>query len=210
MKKVAAKQPDNIYELHDSEKARALYSDWAKRYDDDLLNEFGWRGHLAVAAQVGLLVADKSANILDAGCGTGFCGAALQAQGFTALTGMDLTQDMIDIAASKNIYAQLQIADLTEPLPMTAAFDVVCSAGVFSHGPLLPAHFGALLKPLRADGYAVHTINGLAFDKLGYASSLTELAQRRVVEFISEQAIDYNVKIGVAGRLVVCRKLAPR
>ena len=207
MKKRSAKQPDNIYELHDSESAQALYTDWASRYDQDLIDNLGWSGHLAVADKIAELTLAASTAILDAGCGTGLCGAALSARGYTTIVGVDLTENMLERARDKGVYRELHQMDLTAELFFTASFEVVCTAGVFSHGPVLPSHIEGLLKPLRADGYAVHTINGLAYGEFAYRDALDALVARGVVELVEDTAIDYNVKANVPGRLVVCRKL---
>ena len=208
MKKIHSAQPDNIYQLNDSSDAHKLYSKWAATYDVDLIDDMGWEGHLTVAARLAELIVDKHSAILDAGCGTGLCGEALVEQGFDNLTGIDLTEAMLAVAEAKSLYKEVRVANLTEPLQFAhGSFDGICSAGVFSHGPVLPIHLTHLIAPLKIGGISIHTINGLAYGKLNYGSVLDSLATDGIVEFLANEPINYNVKTGVPGRLVAYRKI---
>ena len=208
MKKVHSVQPDNIYQLHDSVAAEKLYTQWADTYDNDLLVDMGWQGHIAVASRLKKLLSVETASILDVGCGTGLCGQSLFDHGLVNITGVDLTEAMIAQAREKQIYVALEICNATQALPFAdATFDAVCSAGLFSHGPVLPKHLKHLLRPLKTGGISIHTINGLAFAKLDYRDTLDAMAQQGCIEMIDCQTIDYNVKTGVPGQLVIFRKL---
>jgi len=59
----------------------------------------------------------RSAKVLDAGCGTGLIGAALQILGYGKLYGCDLSRAMLEIAKSKGLYKQVLHADLCQRLP---------------------------------------------------------------------------------------------
>lgn len=199
-------QPDNIYELKDSSDAKALYQGWAATYEHDLVERMGWKGHHAVAMTMANCLTPATATVLDVGCGTGLCGQVLYEQGFRHTTGTDLTDAMLALARTKAVYEALVVADATQPLPFEKGrFDGICSAGLFSHGPLLPAHIELMLGPLKLGGIAVHTINGLAYEKLGYGKTLTRLAGRGRVDLIGIQSIEYNLNVGIAGKLVVLR-----
>ena len=151
-----------------------------------------------------------SARILDAGCGTGLCGEALRYHGFSNLSGVDLTQAMLDLAQRKQVYRQLQTVDLAQPLPFPdAAYDVICSAGVFSHGPVLPEHMSLFLAPLVDGGLCVHTIIGLAYEKIPYRKTLEEMDNRGEIELIEDKPIPYTVGAGVPRRLITFRKGLP-
>ena len=46
-------------------------------------------------------------HVLDAGCGTGLSGKALHAAGFRRLTGIDISQASLDVAAQAGVYERL-------------------------------------------------------------------------------------------------------
>lgn len=107
-------------------------------------------------------------RVFDAGCGTGFVGqhfADLVSQGLVEVYGGDLSSGMLEVAKSKNIYADLRIVNLQKPLPYDAeSFDSITCSGVF-----LQAHCGAETLPhlthvLKKGGIIVATIRQAFFD----------------------------------------------
>ena len=77
-------------------------------------------------------------KIFDAGCGTGLGGedlVSLVPHNLIELYGGDLSADMLKIAKTKNVYADLQIVNFKEELPYMADFSnsILC-AGVFAVG----------------------------------------------------------------------------
>ncbi|EDN68035.1 Methyltransferase type [Beggiatoa sp. PS] len=71
--------------------------------------------------------------ILEAGCGTGLLGLELNKQGFSNLTGMDISSNCLKEAESKNVYAKTVKHNLLEPFPFPdKTFDGVVCVGVFS------------------------------------------------------------------------------
>ena len=72
--------------------------------------------------------ADKNAIILDAGCGTGGMLTHLQSQGFTNLTGFDLSSDAINYSIEKGCLnvQLLNILDSDTAYPLNS-FDVIIS-----------------------------------------------------------------------------------
>ena len=69
----------------------------------------------------------------DLGCGTGRTGVWLRNRGVQAIHGVDLTQEMLDIAASKRAHDQLHHADVAStPLP-SSAYDLCMLALVDEH-----------------------------------------------------------------------------
>ncbi len=78
-------------------------------------------------------VPNTNSIILEAGCGTGLLGQELSKQGFTNVTGMDISALCLQEAESKNVYAKTVKHNLLEPFPFPAqAFDCVVCVGVFS------------------------------------------------------------------------------
>jgi predicted TPR repeat methyltransferase len=90
--------------------------------------------------------------ILDAGCGTGMCGAFLRP--FAArLIGVDLSQPMLDHARVKGVYDDLAVGDLFHTLAAhPAAFDAIIAAAVLIHIGDTAAFLHAAAAALRPGG----------------------------------------------------------
>ena len=73
---------------------------WAKDYDKDLDQDFGWSGPRK-AAEVFAVHVPKDSRILDAGSGTGLVGQRLAANGYHSLVAMDLSQGMLEASRKK-------------------------------------------------------------------------------------------------------------
>ena len=77
-----------------------IYQKWASLYDkdnDDLLGTVSQ----PIAVQIFQeYVKDKKLKIVDVGCGTGLVGQELEKSGFINFDGIDISQEMIDIAYS--------------------------------------------------------------------------------------------------------------
>jgi predicted O-linked N-acetylglucosamine transferase (SPINDLY family)/predicted TPR repeat methyltransferase len=96
--------------------------------------------------------ADRSLTVLDAGCGTGACGAVLRPIA-SALTGVDISPPMLDLAASRWCYDTLVQEDAIAFMrARPQAFDVVVAADVFETEAELGAALGAARATLRPGG----------------------------------------------------------
>ena len=82
------------------EEARSAYDDWAESYEADLCAT-GYRIPAMIAAVFTRYVPADAAPILDAGCGGGIQAEPLAELGFGPMTGIDLSDGMLEIARSK-------------------------------------------------------------------------------------------------------------
>ena len=134
----------------DSESIRELYDDWARGYEDDIVQ---W-GYVAPVVAVELLAkhAPKHAQIIDVGCGTGLVGVALNAAGFHDVVGVDASPASLDIAAKTGCYRALTEIDLTAlptDLPEEHFGGLIC-VGVMTYLPDVEAtcrEFARLAEP---------------------------------------------------------------
>ncbi len=102
--------------------------------------------------------AAASLDILDAGCGTGWCGPALKPMA-RRLTGVDLSPGMLAKAKAREVYDELVEAELTEYLgERPSAFDVVLSADTLVYFGRLDPVFVAAGKALRPGGRLLFTV----------------------------------------------------
>ena len=97
-------------------------------------------------------------DVLDAGCGTGLCGA-LVAPFARRLVGVDLSERMLAHAKGKNIYHALKKSELTEYLRDNgAAFDLIVSADALVYFGDLKGIIAACAGALRPNGLFVFTL----------------------------------------------------
>lgn len=79
------------------------------------------------------LPADRSARILDIGCGTGDLVAQLRGAGYTGVHGIDISEEQVRIAAERGIEG-VELADLRDHLSANAGgYDVILAMDVLEH-----------------------------------------------------------------------------
>ncbi|HTV80428.1 MAG TPA: methyltransferase domain-containing protein [Steroidobacteraceae bacterium] len=107
-------------------------------------------------------------DVLDLGCGTGLCGALFR-ETAGCLTGVDLSEEMLDRARQRGCYDHLVEAELTQFLDSRgAAFDLVIAADVFCYfGNLEPA-FAAVAGALRPNGHLVFSVEAAEDPETGH------------------------------------------
>lgn len=129
-----------------SSELQAIYADWASSYDEQVFGELGFTGSRRIADLLAEHAADRSLPVLDLGCGTGACGARLAEHGFLAVDGVDLSPEMLAVAAGKGCYRALDVADLTTiaELPR-GGYAASVSAGTFTSGHVGAEHLGPIL-----------------------------------------------------------------
>jgi len=106
-------------------------------------------------------------DVLDAGCGTGLCGAIV-APFARRLVGVDLSEGMLAHAKDKNVYHTLVKAELTEYLrDHIEAFDLIVSADALVYFGDLKGVIAALAGALRPNGLVVFTLEQAVGNSVG-------------------------------------------
>jgi predicted TPR repeat methyltransferase len=106
-------------------------------------------------------------DVLDAGCGTGLCGAAL-APFARRLVGVDLSDGMLTHARDKDVYHALVKAELAEYAGANrAAFDLIVSADTLVYFGDLARVIAAFAGALRPHGLLVFTLEHAVRDSDG-------------------------------------------
>ena len=124
------------------------------------LERLSYRAPALVAAMLedSGLEPSKSLDVLDAGCGTGLCGA-LVAPYARRLAGVDLSEGMLAHAKEKNVYDALTKAELTDYLRDTGeAFDLIVSADTLVYFGDLEKVLAAAAGALRPNGLFIFTL----------------------------------------------------
>ena len=169
-----------------AEGAQDLYDRWASTYDESL-QSWGYEAP-QVAAKILSCVADKlelSKHSLayDAGCGTGQCGEKLRNEGFTNLTGSDISNASLEYIKEhkRGVYQELVVSDLEKPLPFASdRFTFVSCVGVMSYVSNFGMLFEEWIRVTKPGGLIVFTHNTKYWeeDLDGVQSKVTQLEEK--------------------------------
>jgi predicted TPR repeat methyltransferase len=120
---------------------------------EDRVERLDYDGPTRIAALISAhLTADATLEVLDAGCGTGLCGPALRPYA-RRLAGVDLSAGMLAKARARDLYDELEAADLVAVLERPgAAWDLVLAADTFPYLGRLEPVFAAAAKALKPGG----------------------------------------------------------
>ena len=164
-----------IYSSHDNKELAERYDVWAKDYDEDLDEGFGWIGPQR-AVDFFVKYVGKEARILDAGAGTGLVGELLNKQGYKNLIAMDLSEGMLNEARKKNAYSEFHRMVMGEPLGFpTGSFDAVISVGVLTVGHAPAGSLDELVRITRPGGHVVFSLRPDVYKDSGFKDKQDEL-----------------------------------
>ena len=161
---------DKIY-CADSADLRPFYAQWAQSYDQEV-GENGYVTPLRIAEALARHVKDLSIPILDYGCGTGVSGQAFQKAGFLTIDGVDISAEMLEVAAQKKIYRRLEVfAPESGPNVKLGAYSIIAAVGVIGAGAAPLAVLDKMMALLAPKGLLVfsfndHTLEDPAYDGL--------------------------------------------
>jgi len=119
----------------DSDTVEADYDTFAETGTyDQTFDEWGYVGPDTAAAILRNYVPPGS-RILDAACGSGLTGTALQRLGYTSITGIDISAGLLELAGQTGAYERLERVDMQVfPLPFDdGAFDAVNFIGALTY-----------------------------------------------------------------------------
>jgi trans-aconitate methyltransferase len=144
---------DRARSISNVDEAARLYAEWAPTYDDDVFGGLGFTGSARIAELLAGALADPTDPVVDLGCGTGAVGQRLSQLGVTTIDGIDLSPEMINVAARTGAYRHLTVGDLNAPPHApNAAYAASVSAGTFTTGHVGPGAVPGLMKLLRPQG----------------------------------------------------------
>lgn len=107
-----------------------LFDQYAPRFDHALCKTLAYQGTEQLSAALAASGFSHARRALDLGCGTGLMGQALRAT-CDWLEGCDISQGMLEEAASKEIYDDLDKQDLCQLPAPAAPYDLIVAADVF-------------------------------------------------------------------------------
>lgn len=148
----------DAYGAQTSAELAAVYDRWSDSYDE-YMDGVGYRHPAICVALLARHVPPGNVRVLDAGVGTGIVGELLAIVGYAAIDGIDISQGMLNKAAEKGLYADLRIADMTQPLDLISDhYGAVISSGVFTTGHVGSEGVGQLLAVCETGGHLVITV----------------------------------------------------
>ena len=192
---------DNLDLTHsrNDEDLQDVYKEWASAYDYDNDHLLGTVSQPLSVQIFQEYMKDNSVRIIDVGCGTGLVGVELKNSGFTNFDGIDISQEMIDIAKQRG-YSKLFIGSLNETLPFESnEYDAAFCVGVFTHGHVGSNRLDELVRIVKPGGIICFTINEGVYELYGFNSKIQKLESENVLKVLEVRKNDYMVKKNVQG-----------
>jgi len=109
----------------------------------------------------------ENMDILDLGCGTGL-GAVLYQPFAKCLTGVDVSEKMLEKAAGKNIYTRLEVFDILEKWTFPIKFDLIYSCDVLVYFGTLDPIVKSAAASLALGGKFAFSVERLKDDDIPY------------------------------------------
>ena len=189
----------DLKDAKNDKKLTEVYRDWAKKYDYDNDHVLGTVSQPKSVNLLSTRLKDKTAKIIDVGCGTGLVGEKLKAKDFIYFDGLDISKDMLSIAKSRG-YRNLFLGSLNKQLPvLDDAYDAAMCIGVFTHGHVSSDGFNELCRIVKPGGYVCFTINEGVFEEYGFKEMIAEFQLNKAWEVISLYKDDYMTLENVKG-----------
>ena len=184
---------------HNDEDLQVVYKEWATAYDHDNDNLLGTVSQPLSVQIFQEYIKDKSLRIIDVGCGTGLVGVELEKGGFSNFDGIDISQEMIDIAKQRG-YAQLFIGSLNVSLPCkNNEYDAALCVGVFTHGHVGSNRLDELVRIVKPGGIICFTVNEGVYDSYGFDSKIKNLESTNIWKILEIRKGDYMTKKNIKG-----------
>ena len=162
----------DLSESENKKKLLDIYQKWAALYDKDNDDELGTVSQPNSVKTFQRYVKDKSKYIIDVGCGTGLVGLQLKKLGYKNFDGVDISQEMIDIAIDR-CYESLFLGNLNETLPIKSnQYEAAICVGVFTHGHVGPSRLEELTRIVKPGGILCFTVNEDVYESYGFDEAI--------------------------------------
>ena len=197
------------YEATTPEELAEAYKAWAPLYDTDTTDRMGYVGPEYAARMLDELLESRKSRIMDAGCGTGLVGKALSDKGYTRLTAVDYSRDMLCQAEEKGCYRELVQADMNKPFDVPDnTYDAAICVGTFTYAHVGPHAFDELVRVTKPEGFVCFTVRDGAYQEYGYRRKMVELERENAWELQQMVNEDYLIKEDVTAKFCTYKVLA--
>lgn len=160
-----------------------LFNQHADMFDKILVEDLGYQVPTLAAKMLNQHVKQSLKNMLDLGCGTGLMGLSVKhhmTQPPMALTGIDLADNMLDIAYEHDVYDTLYVDDVERFLSIdfNEEWDLICAMDVLPYLGDLKTFTKGVADRLMEGGYAIFSTETLPEDAFGMAGFTVGRYQR--------------------------------
>lgn len=186
-----------------------FYRKWAADYDHQMLDQLGYTSPTKIAQQLGEYLPDAKSTVFDVGCGTGLTCVFLAAKGYTNLDGIDLSPEMVRVAAERGIYRELLVGDVNQSLDRdSGSYDAVISSGTFTHGHVGPEPLDEIFRILKPGGILACTVHEDLWESMGFESKFDMLVEQGMATCLSLKLDSYYKTRPAEGWFCVYQKNA--
>ena len=205
------KDTDNkipIYQLKSKEKVLDYYVNWTNKgqFNKDM-TEWNYQAPQNTVKLFDQYTPNKNINILDAGCGSGLVGIELKKYGYTKITGVDFSQEMLNLIP-QNIYQNLRLTDLNEKLKFTDNFyDAITCVGTFTYGHVKAHALDEMIRIIKKDGLICFTINEGIYLEYAFDKKIEQLSNNNSWQIINFSKCPYIVNKDIEAWLCIAKKL---
>jgi 2-polyprenyl-3-methyl-5-hydroxy-6-metoxy-1,4-benzoquinol methylase len=175
------------YSLKNPEDHVEYYGRIAKDYDTKFAGNMGYIYPKEIAKKILEIRNEISGKICDIGCGTGLVAECLKnADQTLVIDGVDVSQEMLEVARNKKIYNSLYAVDLTaDTYKIPTDYSAIISAGTFTHGHLGPEPIRSLIKYCKNNAQCFIGVNQVHFDEKHFASFLNNMIEEKIIANLS-------------------------
>jgi len=196
------------YNLKNEQSMKKFYAKWAEDYDTQMIDQLGYTSPENIANKLIEHMPDKEGKIFDIGCGTGLTVKALFDIGYKNIFGLDLSEEMISVASSRNYYIDLKVGDINQPLNYQSNFfDGVISSGTFTHGHVGPEPLDEICRILKPSGILACTVHNDLWESHGFKDKLNQLTENLKLKCLSLTMESYYAGKDPEGWFCVYKKL---
>ncbi len=197
-----------IYKLKSKEKVLDYYVDWTKdgQFNKDMI-DWNYQAPQNAVKLFDQHTPNKDIKILDAGCGSGLVGLELQKYGYTRITGVDFSQEMLNIIP-ENIYQDLELVDLNEELKYEDNFfDAITCVGTFTYGHVKAHALDELLRIIKKNSLICYTINEGIFQEYKFDEKMAQLSNDKLWKIIDFSKCSYIINKNIEAWLCIAKKI---
>jgi len=197
---------DYAYKIETPEEAQEFYDEWAGSYDEEVSGS-GYITPKRCAEALAVHATLPWAPMMDLACGTGLSGVALREAGFECIDGFDLSEGMLEKAREKEIYRNLALADLSQPLEMEpGVYQNAAAIGCVSPEYMPATVLDQVLSKLPSGGCFVFSVNDHAAKDGAIRGRINDLVDTMSAELLFGEYGDHLPEIGMGATVYVLRK----